>query len=765
MAGFDITEGSSTRAVVFDLGITTTGAGTWLNTDTSYDVAIDSMPFIYAINDQNPYIRQTAAFRKEQFDNQAEPGEQSLTGWWIRSQSSFHNGAGIQYYDPTGGESGFQYRFNTSRGVDVWTKGQVTLLQQTYQHHVVTQPIATSGKVMQTMRPIKWSGTNGVLFHDGYDVDKLYQTDTLIPGVVHFIDYNAGADDKVYAICDDGTTAYWVTNDTGPSGKLEVNKKALTGTSSTAATVMFTQAGLTVTNAVMDYVKERIVMAVNNKVYEFGPGASSLPTAVYTHGDSSHIFTSITSSGSAIYLSGFSGVQSNIYKFTLNTSGAMPTLTSAITAAEMPAGEVIHKIKCYLGYMLIGTSKGVRVAAIGDDGSINYGPLLFESTQPVYDFSCRDHYAWCASGHTDGYTGLVRIDLSNQIDVLRFAYANDIGIPSTWTLTNVVTSVSHLGDSADIMFTQAPPPPQVAVTNATKTGDPLFPQAIITTSTAHGLVQGNRAYVVGTGNDSLDGGPYYVLEVISSTQFRVGNTYGRTFTFADGAYTGYAGAAGYVWCVYSANTATDGSGTVLGGLTLVPSGYIQTGKIRYNTLEPKNFKRLIAKCNVDYGSLQLNTVDATGTVANVITYSDSTAPQEVTTTSPSTPQEYLSYKFVLNRDSATADRGKGPVFNAYQAKSTIATQRQRVVRFPVFVYDTETDKYNVTIGYEGRAWDRLQALEAIESNGDIVTWQDLTTGEQRPVAIEQVTFTRMTPPDKSFSGYGGIATITIRTVE
>jgi hypothetical protein len=67
--------------------------------------------------------------------------------------------------------------------------------------------------------------TNGVLLHDGYDVDKIDSTGT----ETHYIDYNAGADDKVYAICDDGTSAYWVTNDTGPSGKLEVYKKALTG--------------------------------------------------------------------------------------------------------------------------------------------------------------------------------------------------------------------------------------------------------------------------------------------------------------------------------------------------------------------------------------------------------------------------------------------------------------------------------------------------------------------------------------------------------
>jgi hypothetical protein len=44
--------------------------------------------------------------------------------------------------------------------------------------------------------------------------------------------------------------------------------------------------------------------------------------------------------------------------------------------------------------MLIGTSKGIRVAAVNDqDGSLLYGPLVFESTQPVYDFAALINFA------------------------------------------------------------------------------------------------------------------------------------------------------------------------------------------------------------------------------------------------------------------------------------------------------------------------------------------------------------------------------------
>ena len=102
MAGRDITEGrgSSTPdvglAIAVDIGIVSTSTY-WQNTSDAYDVAIGGLPFFYAINDARPYIRQTAPFKKDQFDNQTEPGEQSLTGWWIRSQMSFHSGTGIKF--------------------------------------------------------------------------------------------------------------------------------------------------------------------------------------------------------------------------------------------------------------------------------------------------------------------------------------------------------------------------------------------------------------------------------------------------------------------------------------------------------------------------------------------------------------------------------------------------------------------------------------------------------------------------------------------
>jgi hypothetical protein len=736
VAGRDITEGRGdsagyARAIAVDVGIVSNTA-TWTNTDVAYDVAIGGMPFIYAINDQRQYARQTAPFRKDQFDNGSEPGEQSLTGWWIRSQSSFHAGDGIRFYDTTSGEN-YNYRFADSKNVNVWTKGQVTLLKNTSQAHVTTHPIdTTNGRAFQQLRSIQWGTSNGVLLHDGYDVDKIDSNGT----ETHYIDYNAGVDDKVYAICDDGTNAYWVTNDTGPSGKLEVNKKALSADSGTAATPMFTAAGITVTNAVMEYVKDRIVMAANNKIYEFSTSASSLPTAVYTHSDSDIVFTSITASGPAIYVSGYNGIQSYIFKFTLNTSGVMPTLTTGITAAEMPTGEKIHKIYYYLGYMMIGTTKGIRVAAVSDqDGSINYGPLIVETTQPCYDFAARDRFVWCATS-VDGEPGVIRVDLGNEIETLRFAYANDIyysGVSGVET-----TSCAFLGETSRLVFcTEAVD--QKSVTNKERTGT-----TATITSASHGYVAGDYIYVIGV--DAALDGSWTVTSVTTNTITYTTTTSG---TIASTAVTGgFVGKPGYSY-IESAST-------------LATNGYLTTGYIRYGTLEPKNFKRLLGRGDFTYGSMTLETVDKNGTEYDHISYDSAVGAPEVTTLSPSSAQEYVAYKFILYRDGTNSSLG--PIFKGYQAKSTIATPRQRIIQFPVYCYDLETDRFNVTIGYEGRAFDRIRALEAIEEDGDVITWQDLNTGEQREAVIERVTFVRGTPPDKGFSGFGGILEITIRTV-
>ena len=732
--GSDITE-----PIVYPLS-NPAGSTNYVATGYAYDIAIAGLPFFITPLDDSPYRRVTAQYRKQQIDQSREPGEQTLTGWWLRSQSSFHFGQGIKFFEPIQDES-LRFQYTESKGLDVWTRGQATLLKSCNSQHITTGGIQSDGRPWQMMRSIQWekdSNTyNGVLLSDEYDVDKIFPAITVsinnkalttnvatltttaahglstgmqititgvdatfngtytitgvpttttftyaktaadvpsaavspvgtgVADVIHFVDYNSGTDYPVYAICDDGVYAYWVTNvlNSG-TPRLRVYKKLLSDDSSVSPTLMITENSITVNNAVMEYTKERIIMCVNDKVYEFASSATSLPTAVYQHRDPDHVFTSITSSGAAIYVSGYSGIQSNIYKFTLEATGAMPTLTQAITAAELPVGEIVFKISYYLGFMAIGTNQGVRIAALSDtDGSINYGPLLFETTQPVYDFAFRDKFIYASTG-VEGQVGVTRINLGQEVAQLIFAYAWDLYDPAD-TLGHSTTACAFMGDTNRLAFCNA-----------------------------------------GNGTD----GTIYV------------------------------------------ESATD----------LIAQGYLQTGFVRYNTLEGKIFKIVYPRIDTTDGGIDIQSIAPDNEEVTIGSFSDGETVPEINIGYPTGAQQYLGFKFTLKRK--TGSTTLGPLFTGYQIKALPAIPRQRLIQYPVMCYDHEMDKFNNEVGYEGSAWARMSQLESVENVGDTIKIEDFRTGETYIGLIEEMDFINRTPTDKRFSGFGGLLLVTIRSV-
>ena len=732
--GDDITEG-----IPYTLS-NPAGSTNYSATGEAYDIAIAGLPFFLMNSDDSPYRRVTAQYRKQQIDQSREPGEQTLTGWWLRSQSSFHYGQGIKFFEPIQDES-LRFQYTKSKGINVWTKGQATLLKSVVSQHTITGGIQPSGRPWQYARSIQWDKSsityNGVLLSDEYDVDKVFPKITVsitnkaltsnvatlttsavhglcigmqivitgvdatfngeyritsvpttttftyaktaadvpsavvspagtgVAEVIHFIDYNSGTDDPVFAICDDGTYAYWVTNQTsGGAKKIHVYKKLLTDDSSVSPTLMFNATGIVVTNAVMEYTKERIVMCANDRVYEFASTATTLPTAVYAHNDDEHIFTSITSSGAAIYISGYSGIQSNIYKFTLTTAGGMPTLTSAITAAELPVGEITFKIAYYLGNMAIGTNQGMRMADVNSlDGSITYGALIFESDQPVYDFAFRDRYIWAATG-VEGQAGVTRVDMGQPLGNLLFPYAWDLYNPAD-TLGHYTTACAFLGDTNRLAFCNA-------------------------------------------GNGS------------------------------------------------------DGTIYIESASTLIAEGTLRTGYVRYNTLELKIFKLMQARVDTVNGGLYIDSIDYADNYFRIGTFAQEASVPEVNINYPQASQEYLGFQFTLVR--STTDTSKGPLFTGYQIKALPAIPRQRLIQYPLSCYDHESDHFGVEIGYEGSAYFRMGQLESIENVGDTIRVEDFRTGESYIGLIEELDFRNATPSDKRFTGYGGLLLVTIRTV-
>ena len=614
---------------------------TYQSTGVAYDVSIAGQPFFLLNDDNTPYRRQTAQYRKQQLDTTREPGEQTLTGWWLRSQSSFHLGAGIKYFEPAQDES-LRFQFTSSKGVDVFTKGQITLLNTTASAYAGSAPAQMIGLN---------DGTDNCIFvTDGSALKKITTggTTTTIT--------QAGVASTILSLTTDGDNYYFING-------TEIHRGSV---GAIPADSVIYNAGA-VTRATLRYVKQRLIVAIGNVLYELNAnatGAAALPTALYTHPNANWVWSSISEGPQAIYVSGYdtTGTSSSVFKIGSNaaTPNALgfPTLTTPTVIIDMPTGEQINFLDTYLGtYAVLCTSKGVRIGIADGNGDISYGPVLF-SDSPCFNVAFRDSYAYVAT-KIDGEAGLVKIDLSAP------TIPGSLTYPWAWDLEALGTSDSS-----------------------------------------------NQVAFYGTSDRAA---------------FSAGNN------------------------IYAENESVK-----------VPSGYLRTGFVRYNTLENKIFKYVTPRFDTADGGLEITSIGPTGAEFNIGTFAQGSSIGDVGIPYPPGAQQYLGFQFNITR--STTDSSKGPLFTGYQLKVLAAIPRQRLIQFPASCYDSESDKFGNKAGYDGYAYDRLKTLEAIESNGDTLVITDFRTNEQFTGIIEEIDFINKTPSDKRYSGYGGLLLVTIRSI-
>ena len=616
------------------------GSTTYTPTGPAYEVAFAALPFFLANSDEQPYRRVTAQYRKQQIDQTREAGEQTLTGWWLRSQSSFHLGAGIKFFEPQQEES-LRFQYTESKGVDVWTRGQATLLNDTASFY--------SGAAAAQLIGVNDGTSDCILVTDGTALKKITSA------AVSSTYTQAGTASTIFSVATNGKQYFFING-------THVHRGNLAG--ATSDTEIYNASSTT--RATIRFVKQRVIAAINNAIYELDANNASgaLPTALFTHPNTSWVWSSISEGPQAIYVSGYdpNGTSSSVFKIALdattpNTLG-FPTLETPTVIIDMPNGERINDFDVYLGaYAILATSLGFRVGISDATGDIQYGPLLFRDAA-CNSIAFRDSYAYIAT-LVDGAAGLVRVDLSTTV------LANSLFFPWAWDLiatgtTTTASQVAFFGNSDRAAFTN--------------------------------------------GN----------------------NTWAESTT------------------------------------TLVPTGYLRTGYIRYNTLETKIFKLLQARVDTTNGGVTIQSIDASDTFYTIGVFGQESAVPQININYPQTAQEYLGFQFTLSR--STTDVSKGPLFTGYQIRSLPATPRQRLIQYPMSCFDHETDHFGVEVGFEGAAYDRLSQLELIENNGDTIQIQDFRTGESYLGIIEEMDFRNNTPSDKRFSGYGGLLLVTIRTV-
>ena len=617
------------------------GATNFSSTGEAYDIAIAGLPFFLLNSDDVPYRRVTAQYRKQQIDQSREPGEQTLTGWWLRSQSSFHLGAGIKFFEPVQEES-LRFQYTESKGLDVWTRGQATLLNDTANFY--------SGAAAAQLIGVNDGTDDCILVTDGTALKKI--TSAAVSTTIA----QAGTASTIYSLTTDGSNYYFINGTRvhkGSVGAVPADAEIYTAASTTRATIRF--------------VKQRLILAKGNVLYELDANATAsaaLPTALFTHPNANWVWSSISEGPQAIYVSGYdpNGTSSSVFKIALDPTTAnslgFPTLETPTVIIDMPLGERINDFDVYLGaYAVLATSLGFRVGVADATGDVQYGPLLFRDAA-CNAIAFRDSYAYIAT-LVDGEAGLVRVDLSTTV------LSNSLFFPWAWDLVASATSttasqVAFFGNSDRAAFTN--------------------------------------------GN----------------------NTWAESTT------------------------------------SLVATGYLRTGYIRYNTLETKIFKLMQARVDTSDGGLNIDSIDYADNFFRIGTFAQGAAVPEVNVSYPQAAQEYLGFQFTLTRSST--DVTKGPLFTGYQVKSLPAIPRQRLIQYPLSCFDHESDHFGVEVGFEGSAYDRMAQLESVENVGDTIRVEDFRTGESYIGLIEELDFRNTTPSDKRFSGYGGTLLVTIRTV-
>jgi hypothetical protein len=388
-------------------------AGTLLPSGIAWDVVIGGIPFLAGQTVQDPQVRETAPFKKDQTDQSSEAGEQSLGGWWWRSQSSFHGGAGQTYLEAPQGvdQTISRIRFEESVNIDPWTVGVFKRLPDT------TLKIA-SGSSGQRCAAGRMGTVDYVLHTAGATLSSLNidaagaTTTTVIPW---------GGVGTILALATDGRR-YWVADSTGIwSGPVD---------NSVAGAKVYTLAAPT--SVVLAWVKQRLMACVDNAVYALVAVGLALPVALYTHPTPGWTWTAISEDPTAILIAGYAGGASGIVSFELSSAGVAPTLTAGAEIASMPPGELIRSLYLHAGsFLAIGTSRGLRIGTFDQFSSrLAYGPLSIATPAPVLCAAGRGDHIYCGGSraiNSNTESGLLRLDPGTQIDQAgRLAWATDL---------------------------------------------------------------------------------------------------------------------------------------------------------------------------------------------------------------------------------------------------------------------------------------------------------------------------------------------------
>ena len=355
------------------------------------------------------YSRTTVQTLREQRDTSSEAGEQRLnTQFWVRSQTDWSYGAGQEYFD---NDDSDRRRFYTSSGIDPWTKGQVSLLpiceDKGNTGDDVIMKVFTSGS---TDYMYVASGTN-LYYATNFDTaSPTWSTVTALASPKTITDFTS-----------DGTSifiAYGSARHLAKTGIGSTTQPSSLGSSEPDK---------------LRYVGGRLIELDGNTIEELAANGSVLGSASFSliHGS---VWEDVCVGPVGLYAAANSNDTGSLYFLAAGSDGA---ITSPQQVADLPRGETINAITSYGGLLIIATSKGLRVAAMNQDASVTYGPVI-DNGGAAYSLATDDRFVWFGTANGQVY----RADLSVFTDTLVPAWATDV--VSTGSTPGNVTWVARV---------------------------------------------------------------------------------------------------------------------------------------------------------------------------------------------------------------------------------------------------------------------------------------------------------------------------------
>jgi len=388
-----------------------TGTGQTTLVPSVYPVAINGRP--YMIDQKSGEFQRGYEPRvRDSQDISTAPGEAAINpgGLWRRGQDSWHLGAGQQYADTADAQD---FRFYKSKGINPWVKGQCSLLNTT---KLSLSSTATTQRMVVQDGRVYVALDEAVKFStDPFAASPTWTDCTGEPG----------GGKKCGAMATDGDRIYFGFENDGV-------RKLDPGTSTTV--IDSTKFINTTDNYYMlGFAKGFMFGAYDHKLRNISNTGSVAD--IIEPIDAAWRWVGVATGQNAIYAAGYASKKSMVYKVTIKTDG---TLDKGVVALELPTGEIAASISGYLGFIILGTNKGVRFCSTDSNSNLVAGALI-PTTSSVLKSASNDRFSYFTWSNYDGSSGgLGRMDLSTFTSSNTPAYATDLMYDSTADITNVV---------------------------------------------------------------------------------------------------------------------------------------------------------------------------------------------------------------------------------------------------------------------------------------------------------------------------------------